>query len=107
MVGAMVVTSIVIWPAASLFLFMHGKDINIPKGTPIVAYGDGDFTIGQGRGRKTTVLQSAEPDENVSTSLVAPVPQGKLVAPASAPELCLASMIDAQGVETCTRYAKH
>jgi len=108
MVGAMVVTSIIIWPAAPLFLFMHGKDINIPKGTPIVAYVDGDFTIVQGNIRKTTVLQSGEPSQNVSTSLVAPAPQGKAVAPASAPasQLCLASMIDAQGVETCTRYAK-
>ena len=33
MTGAMVATGIVFFPAAPLFLFMHGKDINIPKGT--------------------------------------------------------------------------
>ncbi|MGH9763784.1 MAG: hypothetical protein ACREDR_30030 [Blastocatellia bacterium] len=33
MTGAMVATSIVFFPAAPLFLFMHGKDITIPKGT--------------------------------------------------------------------------
>ena len=38
MVGAMVATSLVVWPAAPLFLFMHGKDIDIPKGAPITAY---------------------------------------------------------------------
>src|SRR5882672_7963685 len=38
MTGAMVATSIVFFPAAPLFLFMHGKDINIPKGTEVTAY---------------------------------------------------------------------
>ena len=33
MTGAMVATSIVFFPAAPLFLFMHGKDVTIPKGT--------------------------------------------------------------------------
>lgn len=33
MTGAMVATSIVFFPAAPLFLFMHGKDLTIPKGT--------------------------------------------------------------------------
>jgi len=45
MTGAMVATALVVWPAAPFFLFMHGKDINIPKDTPITAYVDGDFTI--------------------------------------------------------------
>ncbi|HYM05931.1 MAG TPA: PEGA domain-containing protein [Terriglobales bacterium] len=109
MVGAMVVTSLVIWPAAPLFLFMHGKDINIPKGTPIVAYVDGDFTIGPARVKKTTVLQSAESADTAATSLTAPSPaRTGDTAPGSPPagRLCLSSMIDAQGNETCTRYAK-
>ncbi|HWZ43978.1 MAG TPA: PEGA domain-containing protein [Candidatus Saccharimonadales bacterium] len=38
MTGAIVATSIVFFPAAPLFLFMHGKDIEIPKGTEITAY---------------------------------------------------------------------
>ena len=38
MTGAMVATGIVFFPAAPLFLFMHGKDIDIPKGTEITAY---------------------------------------------------------------------
>ncbi|MFZ0731526.1 MAG: hypothetical protein WAM79_04300, partial [Candidatus Sulfotelmatobacter sp.] len=32
MVGGMVATSLVFFPAAPFFLFMHGKDISIPKG---------------------------------------------------------------------------
>jgi hypothetical protein len=43
MTGAIVATAIVFWPAAPFFLFMHGKDITIPKGTEITAYVNGDF----------------------------------------------------------------
>lgn len=42
MTGAMVATSIVFFPAAPLFLLMHGKDITIPKGTEITAFVQGD-----------------------------------------------------------------
>ncbi len=45
MTGAMVATSIVFFPAAPLFLFMHGKDIVIPKGTAITAFVQGDTKL--------------------------------------------------------------
>ena len=45
MVGGMVATSIVFFPAAPFFLFMHGKDISIPKGTEITAYINGDMRL--------------------------------------------------------------
>ncbi len=45
MTGAMVATGLVFFPAAPLFLFMHGKDITIPKGTEVTAYVNGDFPI--------------------------------------------------------------
>lgn len=32
-------------PAAPFFLFMHGKDISIPKGTEITAYVNGDMKL--------------------------------------------------------------
>jgi hypothetical protein len=38
MTGAMVATGILFFPAAPFFLFMHGKDITIPKGTEVSAY---------------------------------------------------------------------
>jgi hypothetical protein len=49
MTGAMVATSIVFFPAAPLFLFMHGKDMTIPKGTEITAYINGDMTLDMSR----------------------------------------------------------
>lgn len=45
MTGAMVATALVVWPAAPFFLFMHGKDITIPKGTEITAYVNGDIKL--------------------------------------------------------------
>jgi hypothetical protein len=45
MVGGMVATSLVFFPAAPFFLFMHGKDISIPKGTEITAYVNGDVKL--------------------------------------------------------------
>lgn len=45
MVGGMVVTSIVFFPAAPFFLFMHGRDTSIPKGTEITAYVNGDVKL--------------------------------------------------------------
>lgn len=45
MTGGIVATSLVFFPAAPFFLFMHGKDISIPKGTEITAYVSGDLKL--------------------------------------------------------------
>lgn len=45
MTGAMVATSLIVWPAAPFFLFMKGKDITIPQGTEITAFVDGDMHL--------------------------------------------------------------
>jgi len=45
MTGAMVATALVVWPAAPFFLFMHGKDVTIPKGTEIAAYVNGEIRL--------------------------------------------------------------
>ena len=57
MVGGMVATSIIFFPAAPFFLFMHGKDISIPKGTEITAYVNGDLRLDLAK------FQSAAPDQ--------------------------------------------
>jgi hypothetical protein len=45
MTGAIVATSIIFFPAAPLFLFIHGKDITIPAGTEITAFVEGDMHL--------------------------------------------------------------
>jgi hypothetical protein len=56
MVGAMVATSLVVWPAAPLFLLMHGKDVTIPKGTNISAFVQGDVTLDQSKFQRQLVV---------------------------------------------------
>jgi hypothetical protein len=49
MTGAIVATSLVVWPAAPFFLFMHGKDSTIPKDTEITAYVNGEIKLDRQR----------------------------------------------------------
>src|SRR3989454_2353239 len=49
MTGGMVATAIVFFPAAPFFLFMHGKDVTIPKGTEITAYVDAEIKLDRAR----------------------------------------------------------
>jgi hypothetical protein len=56
MTGAIVATSLVVWPAAPFFLFMHGKDTTIPKGTEITAYINGEIKL-----NSSATTQAAEP----------------------------------------------
>jgi hypothetical protein len=55
MTGGIVATSLVFFPAAPFFLFMHGKDITIPKGTEVTAYVSGDMKLDIAK------FQSAQP----------------------------------------------
>jgi hypothetical protein len=57
MTGAMVATSIVFFPAAPLFLFMHGKDIDIPKGTEVTAYVAGNIPLDESKFQDTDQQQ--------------------------------------------------
>jgi hypothetical protein len=56
MVGGMVATSLVLLPAAPLFLLMHGKDVTIPKGTNINAFVQGDMTLDQSKFQRQLVV---------------------------------------------------
>jgi hypothetical protein len=68
MVGGMVATSIVFFPAAPFFLFMHGKDITIPKGTEITAYVNGDMKL------DISKFQPEQAPQDVATNPPAAIP---------------------------------
>lgn len=59
MTGAMVATSIVFFPAAPLFLFVHGKDITIPQGTEITAFVEGDMHLNMAKFEAAPVAPAA------------------------------------------------
>jgi hypothetical protein len=66
MVGGIVATSLVFWPAAPFFLFMHGKDTTIPKGTEITAYVNGNMQL-----EPAKFAPVAPPASNVAASSTA------------------------------------
>jgi len=78
MTGAMVATSIVFFPAAPLFLFMHGKDITIPKGTEITAYISGDTRLDEAKFQpaKTDTTTAAITNAAMTLVDVASTPPG-------------------------------
>jgi len=45
MTAGIVATGLIFFPAAPFFLFMHGKDITIPKGAEVTAYINGDVKM--------------------------------------------------------------
>ena len=63
MVGGIVATSLVFFPAAPFFLFMHGKDISIPKGTEITAYVNGDMKLDVAKFQPAQAEQEAAASE--------------------------------------------
>jgi hypothetical protein len=72
--GAIVATSIVFFPAAPLFLLVHGKDITIPKGTEITAYINGDIPLDPKKFTAQTTVNpeaSAAPGQPTGSATVA------------------------------------
>jgi hypothetical protein len=45
MTAGIVATGLILWPAAPFFLFMHGKEVTIPKGTELPAFVSGNFPL--------------------------------------------------------------
>ena len=81
MTGGIVATSLVFFPAAPFFLFMHGKDITIPKGTEVTAYVNGEmkldvakFQQGNPTPSLTPAAFSAVPAEGTGTVNVTSTP---------------------------------
>jgi hypothetical protein len=76
MTGAIVATSIVFFPAAPLFLLMHGKDITIPKGTEITAYVNGDVPLNPTKFAVNAAPATPGADPSLSSIDVKSVPDG-------------------------------
>src|SRR5580704_2389383 len=69
MAGGMVATSLIVWPAAPVFLLMHGKDVTIPKGTEVTAYISGDVKLDIAKFQPAPFVPAAPP---VPTTQVPP-----------------------------------
>jgi hypothetical protein len=90
MTGGMVATAIVFFPAAPFFLFMHGKDVTIPKGTEIVAYVDGEIKLDRSKFKQPNSNSIPTPNSVsvttvLPTSPLTPTPQLSSLAVTSEP----------------------
>ena len=54
MTAGIVATGLLFWPAAPFFLFMHGKDITIPKGAEVPTFVNGNFHLDAAKFRPST-----------------------------------------------------
>lgn len=84
MTGAIVATSLVFLPAAPFFLFMHGKDVTIPKGTEITAYVNGEIKLDRDRFKAGVTQQPPATGQPMAPSVGAPT---QASAPTSSNEL--------------------
>jgi hypothetical protein len=73
MTAGMVGTAIVFFPAAPLLLFIHGKDITIPKGTEVTAFVQGDMKLDMAK------FAPATPTSDIAASAPAATTAGLMV----------------------------
>jgi PEGA domain len=76
MTGAMVATSIVFFPAAPLFLFIHGKDITIPQGTEITAFVEGNMHLDMARFGAPPPMQAGTAAPSQASLVIESTPPG-------------------------------
>ena len=74
MAGGMVATSLIVWPAAPVFLLMHGKDVTIPKDTEVTAYISGDVKLDPAKFQPAQLVPAATPDSATPDSATQAVP---------------------------------
>ena len=75
MTGGIVAASLIVWPAAPFFLFMHGKDVTIPKGTEITAYVNGNLPLDMAKfdpqgSASGTAVATAAPAQSLPASQI-------------------------------------
>lgn len=92
--GAIVATSIVFFPAAPLFLLVHGKDITIPKGTEITAYTNGDIPLDP---RKFSTQIAISPEAGAATVQPTAEPQSAPIQSDPAPSPVRPAEVPATG----------
>jgi PEGA domain len=68
MTGAMVATGILFFPAAPLFLFMHGKDITIPVGSEVTAFVNGDVPLDRAKFDPAALQPQSAPPADAATA---------------------------------------
>jgi PEGA domain-containing protein len=58
MTAGIVAAGLLFWPAAPFFLFMHGKDISVAKGTEIPTFINGNFSLDMAKFKPAAPVQT-------------------------------------------------
>lgn len=87
MIGAMVATSLFTLGGSALFLLMHGKDMNIPEGTQVTAFVQGNAVLDPAKfAPQSAPVQSAVPAPAQAPASAAPTePDSQPAQPTVAP----------------------
>ncbi len=84
MTVGIVATGLLFFPAAPFFLFMHGKDITVPKGAEITAYVNGDVRL-ETKNFRANSGQSAQSPAEAQPSPTQSEPGTSTTPPVAAP----------------------
>lgn len=68
MTAGIVATGLIFFPAAPFFLFMHGKDITIPKGTEVPTFISGNFALDMAKFKPAAPAQEAAPVQTANNA---------------------------------------
>ena len=71
MTAGIIATGLIFWPVAPAFLFIHGKDITIPKGTEVPTFINGNFALDMAKFRTPAPVQAASESQAGTSSDVA------------------------------------
>src|SRR5579862_807350 len=68
MTAGIIATGLIFWPVAPALLFIHGKDITIPKGTEVPTFINGNFALDMAKFRAPAPVQAAANEAPAGTS---------------------------------------
>lgn len=71
MTAGIIATGLIFWPVAPAFLFIHGKDIRIKKGTEVPTFISGNFALDMAKFRAPAPVQAASETQAGTSSDVA------------------------------------
>ena len=69
MTAGILATALIFWPAAPFFLFMHGKDITIPKGAEVPTFVSGNFSLDLAKFQQNAQATAQLPQANASATV--------------------------------------
>ena len=78
MTAGIVATGLIFFPAAPFFLFMHGKNISIPRGTEVPTFVNGNFELDLSKFRPATETAQSSTGAKAEVSMTSDPPGAEI-----------------------------